>query len=81
MYLLCVLKHNLMFNLAVNNFLQFKQKIVAERLFKGKKKLYPHSIRDMFVNSRHATHHETMYNLFNSTIKPQNETTQVLCLL
>ncbi len=34
--------------------------MVAEGLFKDKKSLYPHSIKDMFVNSRFATHHETM---------------------
>ena len=52
---------------------------MAERLFKGKKGLYPHSVRDMFVNSRLAAHHETMYkNLFNGTINPENEKTQVI---
>ncbi len=59
-------------------FLQFEQKIVAERLFKDKKSLYPHSVRDMFVSRRLATHHEAMYRTFcNTTIQVQSESPQV----
>ncbi|XP_052800727.1 unconventional myosin-Ic-like isoform X1 [Mya arenaria] len=52
---------------------QMKQKVVAERLFKGKKDVYPHSVKDHFVDSRLAPHHATLKDklqkLTNENIK------------
>ncbi|WAR02554.1 MYO1C-like protein [Mya arenaria] len=52
---------------------EMKQKVVAERLFKGKKDVYPHSVKDHFVDSRLAPHHATLKDklqkLTNENIK------------
>ncbi|XP_052238757.1 unconventional myosin-Ic-like isoform X2 [Dreissena polymorpha] len=51
--------------------IQMQQKVVAERLFKGKKDVYISSVKDHFVDSRIAVHHES---LKNQLLRQVNET-------
>lgn len=53
--------------------IQMEQKVVAERLFKGKKDSYLHSVKDHFVDSRLAAHHESHKNFLMTTVKQSNE--------
>ncbi|XP_053376054.1 unconventional myosin-Ic-like isoform X2 [Mercenaria mercenaria] len=53
--------------------IQMEQKVVAERLFKGKKDSYMHSIKDHFVDSRLAAHHESHKNSLLATLKQSHE--------
>lgn len=42
----------------------FDEKVIAERIFRGKKDSYPFSIKEFFVKDRLASHHETMMKQF-----------------
>ncbi|XP_071116024.1 unconventional myosin-Ic-like isoform X1 [Haliotis cracherodii] len=54
---------------------QFQQKVVAEKLFKGKKESYPFSVKDPFIDSRLAAHHESLKSgMFDINLKQPNET-------
>lgn len=51
--------------------IQMEQKVVAEKLFKGKKDSYLHSVKDHFVDSRLAAHQDSLKNsVFNGTKQP-----------
>lgn len=43
---------------------QFDEKVIAERIFRGKKESYPYSIKEFFVKDRLASHHEAMMKPF-----------------
>ncbi|XP_050411443.1 unconventional myosin-Ic isoform X2 [Patella vulgata] len=54
--------------------IQLEQKVIAERLFKGKKESYKFSIKEPFIDSRLAAHHEALKNsVFDATVKQLDE--------
>ncbi|XP_041348881.1 unconventional myosin-Ic-like [Gigantopelta aegis] len=56
---------------------QFQQKVMAESIFRGKKELYKFSIKDAFIDSRLAAHHEALKNnVFEKSTKEPGEKVQ-----
>lgn len=53
--------------------IQMGQKVVAEKLFKGKKDSYLSSVKEHFVDSRLGTYHEAMKATVFGTIKQPDE--------
>ena len=61
---------------------QMQQKLIAEKLFKGKKQSYPESIRRQFESNRLDPQHEIMSNNnFKTSIKPANEEVYYSCMV
>ncbi|ESP00948.1 hypothetical protein LOTGIDRAFT_238422 [Lottia gigantea] len=54
--------------------IQLEQKVIAENLFKGKKESYKFSVKDLFIDSRLAAHHDALkHSVFDTSVKQFDE--------